>query len=55
VTAAKPASDVVTKIGMLSGDRATFMNCRYQVMTPYQGTGTCDLSSGARYQVHLGG
>jgi hypothetical protein len=37
------------------GDRGTFMNCTYRMTTPYQGTGTCDLSTGARFQVHLGG
>ena len=37
------------------GDRGTYMNCTYRMTTPYQGTGTCDLSTGARYQVHLGG
>lgn len=37
------------------GDRGTFMNCTYRMTTPYQGTGTCELSTGARYQVHLGG
>jgi hypothetical protein len=37
------------------GNRGTFMNCTYRMTTPYQGTGTCDLSTGAKYQVHLGG
>lgn len=36
------------------GDRGTYMNCTYQMTTPYQGTGTCSLSTGAQYQVHLG-
>jgi hypothetical protein len=37
------------------GSRGTFMNCAYRMTTPYQGTGTCRLSSGALYQVHIGG
>ena len=37
------------------GDRGTYMNCTYRMTTPYQGTGTCNLSTGAQYQVHLGG
>ena len=37
------------------GDRGTYMNCTYRMTTPYQGTGTCSLSTGARYEVHLGG
>jgi hypothetical protein len=37
------------------GSRGTFMNCSYRMTTPYQGTGTCRLSTGALYQVHIGG
>lgn len=36
------------------GQRGTYMTCRYTMTTPYQGTGTCTLSTGALYQVHLG-
>ena len=43
--------------GMASayGQRGTFMSCEYRMTTPYQGTGTCTLSNGAQYQVHIGG
>jgi hypothetical protein len=37
------------------GDHGTYMNCTYRMTTPLQGTGTCSLSTGAQYQVHLGG
>ena len=36
------------------GQRGTYMSCRYRMTTPYQGTGTCNVSSGAVYQVHIG-
>ncbi|MEO8754018.1 MAG: hypothetical protein ABI624_15210 [Casimicrobiaceae bacterium] len=36
------------------GQRGTYMNCEYRMTTPYQGTGTCNLSTGAHYQVHIG-
>lgn len=36
------------------GQRGTYMNCEYRMTTPYQGTGTCKLSTGALYQVHIG-
>lgn len=36
------------------GQRGTYMNCSYRMTTPYQGTGTCTLSTGATYTVHLG-
>jgi hypothetical protein len=37
------------------GERGTYMSCTYTMTTPYQGLGSCSLSNGARYQVHLGG
>lgn len=36
------------------GPRGTYMNCEYRMNTPYQGAGTCTVSTGAQYQVHLG-
>lgn len=36
------------------GSRGTYMNCEYRMTTPYQGTGSCRVSTGALYQVHLG-
>ena len=36
------------------GERGTAMSCTYTMTSPSQGTGTCSLSTGARYQVHLG-
>ena len=37
------------------GQRGTYMNCAYRMTTPYQGAGRCTMSTGASYQVHLGG
>jgi hypothetical protein len=37
------------------GQRGTYMSCDYRMTTPFQGTGTCSLSNGAQYQVHIGG
>jgi len=36
------------------GPHGTFMSCEYRMTTPYQGTGTCRVSTGAQYQVHIG-
>ena len=36
------------------GARGTYMNCEYKMTTPYQGTGSCRVSTGAVYQVHIG-
>ena len=32
----------------------TYMSCEYQMNTPRQGAGTCALSNGAQYKVHIG-
>jgi hypothetical protein len=37
------------------GQHGTYMTCDYRMTTPYMGTGTCSLSNGAQYQVHIGG
>jgi len=37
------------------GNRGTWMNCDYQMTSPYQGAGTCTISTGEKYSVHLGG
>ena len=36
------------------GPKGTYMSCDYRMTSAYQGTGTCTLSNGARYTVHLG-
>jgi len=36
------------------GQSGTFMSCEYQMSNPRQGAGTCSLSNGAKYQVHIG-
>jgi hypothetical protein len=36
------------------GRGGLFMSCEYQMSSPRQGAGTCALSNGAKYQVHIG-
>ena len=36
------------------GPTGVFMSCEYQMNSPRQGAGTCTLSNGAKYQVHIG-
>ena len=36
------------------GPSGTFMSCEYQMQSARQGVGTCTLSDGAKYQVHIG-
>lgn len=45
-----------TRRGVASayGPNGTYMSCEYQMNTPRQGAGTCALSNGAQYKVHIG-
>jgi hypothetical protein len=52
--ATRAASQARSGIANAYGERGTYMSCAYRMSTPYQGTGTCNLSNGERYQVHLG-
>lgn len=36
------------------GSRGTSMQCQYQMNSTTVGTGTCNLSNGARYTLHIG-
>ena len=36
------------------GSSGAFMSCEYQMQSARQGAGSCTLSDGARYQVHIG-
>lgn len=36
------------------GPSGAYMSCEYQMSNPRQGAGTCSLSNGAKYQVHIG-
>jgi hypothetical protein len=36
------------------GPRGTYMSCDYRMRNAQQGTGTCVVSDGARYTVHVG-
>ena len=36
------------------GPSGSYMSCEYQMSNPRQGAGTCTLSNGAKYQVHIG-
>jgi hypothetical protein len=52
--ATRASGDQRAGIANAYGERGTYMNCTYRMTTPYQGTGACSVSNGARYQVHLG-
>jgi len=52
--ATRAPGDQAAGLASAYGERGTYMSCAYRMTTPYQGTGTCSLSNGARYQVHLG-
>jgi hypothetical protein len=37
-----------------AGNRGSYINCRYTMNTPTLGTGTCRLSNGAQFTMHIG-
>src|SRR4029453_7517991 len=52
--ATRVSGDDAAGVANAYGQRGTYMNCQYRMTTPFQGTGTCKLSTGATYQVHIG-
>ncbi len=36
------------------GPSGAYMSCEYQMNSPRQGAGICTMSTGAKYQVHIG-
>lgn len=53
--ATRVSSDERRGIASAYGSRGTYMSCEYLMTSAYQGAGTCTMSNGAQYQVHLGG
>jgi hypothetical protein len=53
--ATRVSGDERRGIASAYGSRGTYMTCEYRMTTAYQGAGTCTVSTGAQYQVHLGG
>jgi hypothetical protein len=52
--ATRVSGDERRGIASAYGPRGTYMSCEYRMNSPYQGAGTCTMSTGAQYQVHLG-
>lgn len=53
--ATRMAGDERRGIANAYGPRGTYMSCEYQMSSALQGAGTCTVSNGAKYQVHVGG
>jgi hypothetical protein len=53
--ATRVSGDERRGIASAYGPRGTYMSCEYRMTSAYQGAGTCTMSTGAQYQVHLGG
>jgi hypothetical protein len=48
------SGDAHSGVANAVGPRGTFMNCKYRMNNPRQGSGSCTFSDGATYDVHLG-
>ena len=53
--ATRSASNSRTGIANGSGSRGGWMRCTYQMNSATLGTGQCELDTGARFTMHLGG
>ena len=42
-------------IANATGSRGTWVNCEYVLEAGGRGTGACEMSNGAHYQIHFGG
>jgi hypothetical protein len=38
-----------------AGSRGSFINCEYSMSSSTQGVGTCNVSTGAEFRMHIGG
>lgn len=52
--ATRVSGDERRGIASAFGNRGTSVRCEYQMNTPLQGAGTCILSNGAQYTIHIG-
>jgi len=52
--ATRVSGDERRGIASAFGNRGTSVRCEYQMNTPLQGAGTCTLSNGAQYTIHIG-
>ena len=52
--ATRVANDERKGVASAWGPNGSFMSCDYQMSSPVRGAGTCSVSDGARYQVHVG-
>jgi hypothetical protein len=52
--ATRVSNDERRGVASAFGSGGTSMSCEYQMNSPVQGAGTCTLSTGAKYQVHIG-
>jgi hypothetical protein len=44
-----------TGVASGAGSRGGYLSCQYSMSSPTQGVGTCNLSSGAEFRMHIGG
>lgn len=52
--ATRVSGDERRGIASAFGSRGTSVRCEYQMNTPSQGAGSCTLSTGAQYTIHIG-
>jgi hypothetical protein len=53
--ATRVQNDTRRGIANAYGTRGTYLNCQYQMSAPTRGAGTCTMSNGGQYNLHIGG
>lgn len=53
--ATRSGANATQGVANAAGSKGTYANCRYRMNTPSQGGGECNFSTGAVYQLHVGG
>lgn len=53
--ATRVAGSVKDGVANGAGNRGSYLSCRYTMNAPTLGTGTCRMSNGAQFTMHIGG
>ena len=53
--ATRSGANATQGLANAAGSKGTYASCRYRMNSPSQGSGECSFSTGAVYQLHIGG
>jgi hypothetical protein len=53
--ATRSGANATQGVANAAGSKGTYASCRYKMNSPSQGSGECNFSTGAVFQLHIGG